>query len=504
MPAELNQNLGAAPPTRDQLAADCSGRVENTLRGLTLACGYPSLCNCALSPAPARFVEKCDLPCTGVPLTPGCTNFDPKAGVVQATNAPGDTPVCTTGSPLAASIFGRRSTCEVSGSATIEVPEEDTKHPAASGFIDIEGDPCPGQSCAVGMGYRLDLASITYDHTFGSATFVDLAAVGETVPGGQAVLDPSGDGTFGIGSTEISARGRRGSDSRAAVGQNSDQLHLTVDWTPGGASCALQGTAVGSADPERKRCENAGPNANAICGSDDDCGEHDDCSDGVCNCLPAPEAAGLSLSMSVGGPIVNQPPTASAGVDQVVECNQAGSGRLTLDGAASGDPDGNIASFRWFQGIRAGEEVGFEPRSVVVQPVGTAVSYVLRVVDTFAQADEDTTIVEVVDTTPPVIACNSPLTIRPPDPAVSFTATASDVCDASVTPVLSNPRCFKINGSGTTVDLPAAACKTTVDGSRVTIATSGGVGTHIVWTATALDDAGNQSTKDCEVVVVRP
>jgi hypothetical protein len=136
--------------------------------------------------------------------------------------------------------------------------------------------------------------------------------------------------------------------------------------------------------------------------------------------------------------------------------------------------------------------------------VGTGDSYVLRVIDTQAQADEDTTAVEVVDTTPPEISCNAPATIVPPGSAVSFTASASDVCDASVTPVLSAPRCFKINGHGMQVSLSASACKTTVNGNKVTIATSGGVGTYIAWTATATDDAGNPSTRDCKVVVVNP
>lgn len=129
---------------------------------------------------------------------------------------------------------------------------------------------------------------------------------------------------------------------------------------------------------------------------------------------------------------------------------------------------------------------------------------VLRVIDTHAKADEGTTAVEVVDTTPPEISCNSPATIVPPGSAVTLTASAGDVRDAAVTPVLSAPRCFKINGSGAVVTLPASACKTTVSGNQATIAVSGGVGTHVVWTATATDDAGNVSTRDCEVVVVKP
>ncbi len=397
----------------------------------------------------------------------------------------------------------QRSTCEVGGNATVEVPDEDTKHPAANGFLEIEGSPCPGQSCAVGMQYRLDLDPVTYSHTFGSATFRDLAAVGETLPGEVANLDPGGAGTLGPASTDISARGRRGSDSRGVVGDNSDDLFLAVDWTPGAASCSLQGTVAGTtADPEQKRCEDAGPSASAICTTDDDCEDVEECSDGVCDCLPVDASVDLALSLAIEGEIVNQPPAAIAGAAQTVECNQTGSAQLTLDGAASRDPDGDIASFRWFLGSRAGALVGFEPRSVVTQAVGTGVSYVLRVIDTHAQADEGTTAVEVVDTTPPVIACNSPATIVPPGSAVTFTASAADVCDASVTPVLSAPRCFKINGSGGVITLPASACKTTVSGNQATIATSGGVGTHVVWTATATDDAGNASTRDCEVVVV--
>jgi hypothetical protein len=50
---------------------------------------------------------------------------------------------------------------------------------------------------------------------------------------------------------------------------------------------------------------------------------------------------------------------------------------------------------------------------------------------TDASGNESTDVqtVTVADTTPPEIFCNAPGAIVPPDAPVSFTATATDVCD---------------------------------------------------------------------------
>jgi hypothetical protein len=497
VPDALNPNLGGATPAADDLAADCSNRVESTVHGLTLACGYPSVCDCTATADTSRFAAVCNAGCAEVPLAADCSNFDPSAGVVTATNAPGQDPVCTTGSPLTAEMFGQISRCEVSGQATVAISDLDTKHPDATGVLEFSGRPCPGGTCDVGLSYRFDVDPVHYESLFSSATFEDLAALGESAPG-AATVDATGAGVFAPDTTDVSGRGRRGSQSRAVVGSNSDDVDVTVDWAA--ATCSLSGALVGNVDPELKRCEAAGPDAGEVCATDDDCADDAACSDGTCDCLPVPPVD-MTLSMTVGGSIVNQPPTAAAGADPVVECNQAGGAAFTLDGAGSHDPDGDLAAFRWFRDSRVGPTLGFQPRVGVTQALGT-VAYVLRVIDTYGQADEDTTVATVRDTTPPVLECNAPPTISPPDAPITFTATATDVCDPDVAAHVDGFTCYEIKKNGKRID-KTGSCVVRVDGARLTVRDSGGVNDHIAWTISATDASGNPSAAACEVVVVR-
>lgn len=498
MPATLNPNLGNAAPTTAQLQADCEGRVENTVRGLTQTCGYPSACNCTPTPSITAFQASCNDPCVETPLAAGCTNFNPEAGTTTATNAPGDTPVCTTHSPLASAMFGKRSACVVGGTGLIQVPDEADKHPAVSGLIEFLGEPCPGASCSVGMTTRLQLANVTYSRTFGSRTFSDLGAISQTLPGQEATLSSSGTGLFAPGSNGLAAHGRSGSDEQAVVGANSDALAITVDWSA--ANCRVSGALIGAADPELFRCENAGPFANEICVDDAACGADPVCSDGVCNCVQVTDV-GLTMAMTVEGPIINQPPRANAGVDQTVECNQSGGAQLELDGSGSTDPDSNLASFTWFSGTRAGPVIGHQSNVSILQGVATSATYVLRTIDRAGQADEDSVGVAVVDTTPPVIACNSPATMTPPSTPSAFTASASDVCDTSVAAEVTSVECFKVSPSGKRVPKDKA-CGASFAGATLSLKKSGGVGDHIRWTVRAVDQAGNITTQICDVLVV--
>jgi hypothetical protein len=153
--------------------------------------------------------------------------------------------------------------------------------------------------------------------------------------------------------------------------------------------CALSGAVVGSADPETTRCESGGN----LCADDSDCADDDACSE--------VGSSQLLMNLNVGGGIVNQPPTADAGADQIVECPA----RPVLDASGSSDLDSNITLFSWRRGSRTGEEVGFEEMSEVLQGLGSQ-TYVLRVIDALAQADEDSTVATVVDTTPPELSCS--------------------------------------------------------------------------------------------------
>jgi hypothetical protein len=409
LPICLTSNL-VPDPTEEQLAADCQTRVQQTVSGLAEACSYPSDCHCGMQPGATTFsqsllwADKCDQPCAEdkVDVAHDCANFDPVHGITTATNADGDQPVCAALSPLGAEVFGRRTTCAVEGTAHVEVGDE-SKNPHARGTVQFVGDPCVGGGCNVAMQYKLDIDSVTFGNFFHSETFRDLGGIGETAAGAEALLSPGGDGSFARDAAGIAARGRRGSDLKGLATTNDDPVDVNVAFGASAPTCHVKGQLIGSVDPELERCENAGPDAGKICDDDSQCTDDPDCSDEECNCLSVSEAD-VSMSLDVGGDILNQPPTADAGPDQTVECSTAAVTNVVLDASGSSDLDSNLALFTWLHGTRGGPVVGFDEISKVEQSLGTQ-SYVLRVIDALGQTDEDSTQVDVVDTTPPVVSC---------------------------------------------------------------------------------------------------
>jgi hypothetical protein len=400
-------------PNRSEtdLVNDCEGRVQQTLSGLAEACGYPSDCHCRMQAnamtysQTLQWADKCDTPCTeeAVDVANDCANFDPIHGLTSATNAAGDQPVCLANSPLGAEVFGRRTMCAVTGTAHVEVGN-DSKNPHAGGIVQFVGDPCPGQSCTVAMQYNLTIDPVTFGNFVHSETFHDLGGVGETDPGHETLLSPSGDGSFARNAAAISAQGRRGSQLNGLATTNDDPVDINVGWGQTAPTCRVNGRLIGSVDPELKRCEDAGPDAGKICQVDADCAQDDACSDKICNC-EAQGDADLTLSLDVDGDLLNQPPTADAGPDQTVECATAAVTNIVLDASRSSDADSNIALYSWMRGTRTGALVGFDQASKVEQPLGPQ-QYVLRVIDAFAQADEGITQVTVADTIAPVVSCS--------------------------------------------------------------------------------------------------
>jgi hypothetical protein len=110
--------------------------------------------------------------------------------------------------------------------------------------------------------------------------------------------------------------------------------------------------------------------------------------------------------------------------------------------------------------------------------------------------------ITVVDTTPPVITCNIPGTIVPPDAPIQFTATAADNCDGDPLVVITGYDCFKTTKKGKQID-KKASCVVDVIGDSVTILDTGGAGDHIIWNVLTIDGCGNASERTCEVDVVR-
>lgn len=484
MPDGLNPNrAGNDAPTDAELAADCAGRVTNTVNGLAEACGYPT-CSCEIAPhptdpakiAPPRFASACNEACEPEAVTDTCGNFAPTVTTPTATHAGDDTPVCVTHSPLASALYGQRSQCELQGEALIEIEDEDEQR-GARGTMMLVGRPCPGASCSVGVELGLDVDDVQFDTLFAEANFVQLSMVGKTVAGGSLALSAAGAGSLSRGLVESSNHGTRlpedddeDAETVAYTQRNTTALPVTVDWT--GNACTLDGELALNGNVKVS-------------------------------------LTGLAdVTETITGTIVNQPPAADAGDDQLdVECNVQGGARIVLDGGGSTDPDGagDLASIRWFAGSRSGPAVGYALKTVVAQTgLGTNGTWVLRVVDGGGQSDEDSVTTKVIDTTAPSVVCNTPATIAPPDaqhPAV-FTASATDTCSGPLIPTLSNPSCYFFTKSGKRVFRDQ--CEVTLNGPTISISNSGGVGDLISWDAAVTDSSGNAASTTCTVQVVRP
>lgn len=121
--------------------------------------------------------------------------------------------------------------------------------------------------------------------------------------------------------------------------------------------------------------------------------------------------------------------------------------------------------------------------------------------DTNPGDNTDSTTITPVDTTAPNIYCNAPDTIRPRDAPISFTATATDLCDSDLMTEITGFDCSFINPGGKRVD-KKESCVIALGGDTIQILDSGGVGNHITWSARASDDSGNIAEAECEVEVV--
>jgi hypothetical protein len=194
----------------------------------------------------------------------------------------------------------------------------------------------------------------------------------------------------------------------------------------------------------------------------------------------------------------NQAPVANAGPDQTLECTSPVGATAHLDGSASFDPDGDPLTFAWTNsfGTANGEMVD------VSLPLGIHL-VTLTVEDAHSLTDTDTTSITVEDATPPVIQCNAPATIVPPDAPITFTATSTDACDAASSVVIKSYDCFKFTKKGKRID-KTNSCEVSFADGNITIADSGGVKDNITWEVMASDANGNTATTTCSVLVVKP
>lgn len=136
-----------------------------------------------------------------------------------------------------------------------------------------------------------------------------------------------------------------------------------------------------------------------------------------------------------GSQNINHPPVAVAGANQSVECSAQNGTRVTLDGSASSDPDGDPLTFIWRDG--SGNVVGTSAVVQVFAPLGTA-TYTLTVNDGRGGSSTASVSITVVDTVPPVITLPSrtftaivPLVPAPRNVLGLPAPTVVDVCDPS-------------------------------------------------------------------------
>jgi thermitase len=158
---------------------------------------------------------------------------------------------------------------------------------------------------------------------------------------------------------------------------------------------------------------------------------------------------GLNIHNALAYAVTNLPPVANAGADQIVtDTNRDGVELVTLDGSASSDPDGYIASYEWTEGatvVAAGATPG------VTLPVGTH-TITLRVTDDRGDSAIDTTVVTVnAFNDPPTAANTSATTVVGTPVTVTLTAADSASCELAFS-VVQGP------ASGTLGALQNQAC----------------------------------------------
>lgn len=436
--------------TAAAMSAECA-RAEDTLEGLNLACGYPTPCTCTVVDVPGQpdgfNSAVCVPPCMETPLADTmCSNFNPNAfqdcvdaggtaetckSFVAATNVSGDSPVCVaSGSPFAFQLFGRRSQCNVAGTSAIHIGDREPKQdPVTDGIVELLGGQCPGAGCKVYPFFNLRMDPITFSVRWHSdPTFSDLGATGHGLQ--STAVDGSGLATFAANTITGTGSGRRGSDGGAVDSTNGQPLLFGIDWA--GHTCTMNGNLATSVGDDGL-CDGDGTTACRV--------DSPDC-DGVGGPCTFDDATTdeMQVDVALTGQLVNQPPSAVAGgANRNVECTSPAGATFTLDGRGSSDPDANLTLASWRKGSRTGVELS---NGLVVNQrlgLGASQSYVLRVIDSFAQADEDTTTVKVVDTTPPVVTCS----VATPDlntttqtnhnlTTVGLAATAVDVCEGAL------------------------------------------------------------------------
>ena len=144
------------------------------------------------------------------------------------------------------------------------------------------------------------------------------------------------------------------------------------------------------------------------------------------------------------GDAVNMPPTVNAGANILSECNATGGSNVTLNGTGTADPENGALTFNWTcPGVPLVAANSASPAGFFALDSTTTCR--LDVADLAAcPASASTVDVTVRDTTDPTVVCPAPITVEctapggtpathPSIAAFLGGATATDVCDATLT-----------------------------------------------------------------------
>ena len=202
----------------------------------------------------------------------------------------------------------------------------------------------------------------------------------------------------------------------------------------------------------------------------------------------------------------NAAPVAVAGPDQAAECATHAGSSVMLTSAGSGDSDGQITLYEWFEN---GELIATGPTPTVTLAYGMH-TIILRTTDDDGGTNDDVVVVTIRDTTAPTLAMVvTPTRLWPPNHTMHVVArgtSASDACDPAPSVAFTITSDEPVNGLGdgdTSPDwLVQQAGASTYDVS--VRAERSGLGDGRVYSigAVATDRAGNSTAPRTATVTV--
>ena len=188
----------------------------------------------------------------------------------------------------------------------------------------------------------------------------------------------------------------------------------------------------------------------------------------------------------------NTAPAITCPSDITIECDESTDPSNTGSATAIDNCDGSPT-------VTFADVVASDPSC----PVEKNITRTWSAADACGNVNSCSQVITVEDTTAPVIACNAPATITPPDAPISFTASATDNCDTDPAVAITAYDCFTYTKKGKRIN-KTESCIVQVNNNVVTILDSGGVADTITWAVRSSDCAGNVSTSSCSVHVVNP